>query len=441
MASNNSISNQHSEKMQSSILNKLQEMNVQQADADMLTEFILVLMVSQKAPQDMAKELAVFLEDGINAAEFFVSWLISFQNSSSNIMSVEPNDKKVSNKDDSEPHSTRSHREPYSDSPSFRSRRSSNSRRSDKYSSDSISRRREEYSDSFPRRKETHRSNFKGDDESVSFTISLNNNENNENSNSDVYHRRRPNYQSRSRNRSISIDRNESIRNIQRESLPKSRKFSATSPNVPKEEEEINETKIFKKSIPCLYFPSCNLGDLCPYSHDGSLKKEPVTNMKSAMPCKYNHLCKNASCPYVHSSPALVSSNSTPNISTSEICRYFPWCGRGEMCAYVHPPLPIPTSIPTPQTRAAVPCRYGPSCARVDCIFLHPTTDAPSTPCRFGSACTRPFCMLRHDFTSPFSSTGTHSVDAMDSSIEKPQFSETITSPPGSPFLLALSDG
>ena len=133
-----------------------------------------------------------------------------------------------------------------------------------------------------------------------------------------------------------------------------------------------------KPQQPCKFGSKCT-NQACTYSHPKGL----VTV------CKFGVQCKNPSCTYSHPSPAAVSA--------STFCKYYPNC-LNAACPYNHPP-PIaalnPNGVDVDQNMqsgaegiegqqpvqqqmskedwAKIPCKFDPNCMRLDCHFYHPS--------------------------------------------------------------------
>ncbi|CEP00989.1 unnamed protein product (mitochondrion) [Plasmodiophora brassicae] len=108
-----------------------------------------------------------------------------------------------------------------------------------------------------------------------------------------------------------------------------------------------------KKPIRCAFWPACEKGEACPFTHP------------------------------------------------SEPCKFWPRCSFGKSCLYLHnQPLPPGT---TTATTTQVPCKFGAACKRPTCRFSHPSraaagagADGPAKPCRFDPKCTKITCAFAH---------------------------------------------
>lgn len=184
----------------------------------------------------------------------------------------------------------------------------------------------------------------------------------------------------------------------------------------------------------CFAFPNCsNPPGTCNYLHPGEddelmakLAKskqeymEKKKNTESAGTigiCKFGMLCSKDICPFGHPTPA----NKEAKVLVLQ------WCPDGKTCQDVnctkaHPspnyqapqvemkPKPKPaqpeltleqckfgpscTNLKCPRRHATTPvvCREGANCVRIDCFFSHPIDE----DCRFGINCTNKTCMFRH---------------------------------------------
>lgn len=184
----------------------------------------------------------------------------------------------------------------------------------------------------------------------------------------------------------------------------------------------------------CFAFPNCsNAPGTCNYLHPGEddelmakLAKskqeymEKKKNTESAGTigiCKFGMLCSKDICPFGHPTPA----NKEAKVLVLQ------WCPEGKTCQDVnctkaHPspnyqappvemkPKPKPaqpelileqckfgpscTNLKCPRRHATTPvvCREGANCVRIDCFFSHPIDE----DCRFGINCTNKTCMFRH---------------------------------------------
>lgn len=108
----------------------------------------------------------------------------------------------------------------------------------------------------------------------------------------------------------------------------------------------------------------------------------------AAMVCRFNLSCNNASCPYVHQSPA-----APPGIAIdlTDTCSYGVAC-KNRKCVGKHPSPAKKT-----QHAAEVVCKFFPHCANPNCPFRHPS----EVPCPNGPDCTLPDCKLYHNKEAP----------------------------------------
>lgn len=184
----------------------------------------------------------------------------------------------------------------------------------------------------------------------------------------------------------------------------------------------------------CFAFPNCsNAPGTCNYLHPGEddelmaklakSKQEYMDKKKNTESagtigiCKFGMLCSKDICPFGHPTPA----NKEAKVLVLQ------WCPAGKVCVDVnctkaHPspnyqapppeakPKPRPaqpelvleqckfgpscTNMKCPRRHATTPvvCREGANCIRIDCFFSHPIDE----DCRFGVNCTNKTCMFRH---------------------------------------------
>lgn len=184
----------------------------------------------------------------------------------------------------------------------------------------------------------------------------------------------------------------------------------------------------------CFAFPNCaNAPGTCNYLHPGEDdelmaklaksrqeymdKKKNTETAGTIGICKFGMLCSKDICPFGHPTPA----NKEAKVLVLQ------WCPAGKTCEDVqctkaHPspnyqapavqakPKPKPaqpeltleqckfgpscTNLKCPRRHATTPvvCREGANCVRIDCFFSHPIDE----DCRFGANCTNKTCMFRH---------------------------------------------
>ena len=108
-------------------------------------------------------------------------------------------------------------------------------------------------------------------------------------------------------------------------------------------------------------------------------KKEPFETM-----CRFNLSCSNASCPYVHQSPAAPPGQM---VDMGDTCAFGIAC-ENRKCAGRHP-SPAQRMQGSKQD---VDCKFFPNCANPSCPFRHPTMP----PCKNGADCNLPGCKFTH---------------------------------------------
>ncbi|RMZ88898.1 hypothetical protein DV736_g3869, partial [Chaetothyriales sp. CBS 134916] len=116
---------------------------------------------------------------------------------------------------------------------------------------------------------------------------------------------------------------------------------------------------------------------------DGQQPSQPASHDPFTIMCKFNTRCTNASCPYVHQSPA--APLNTP-VDMSQTCSFGVAC-KSTTCIARHP-SPAQKS----QHQAQEQCRFWPNCTKPGCPFRHP--QAPL--CAYGASCKTENCKFTH---------------------------------------------
>lgn len=163
----------------------------------------------------------------------------------------------------------------------------------------------------------------------------------------------------------------------------------------------------------CFSFPNCkNPPGTCNYLHPGEddelmakldesrkeyleRKNRPVERAGTLGLCKFGILCSKELCPFGHPTPA----NHEAKVLVLE------WCPAGKacqdpQCAKAHPspnyqaPPPQAKSKPAPSKELLLEqCKFGPNCTKANCPRRHATS---VVPCRDGASCTKPYCYFSH---------------------------------------------
>ena len=118
---------------------------------------------------------------------------------------------------------------------------------------------------------------------------------------------------------------------------------------------------------------------------DGQSNSQPASNPNDpfTIMCKFNTRCTNATCPYVHQSPA--APLNTP-VDMTQTCNFGVTC-KNHSCIARHP-SPAQKSAHQAQEQ----CKFWPNCTKPNCPFRHPQASL----CSYGASCKTENCKFTH---------------------------------------------